>query len=188
MSSCVLVLFKDRLQGTKSSCFFGMRDLPYLEAGIRNVETKTELDSTLKWCMGWGMSKIHRDYGLREKLSGVTGLKNPIEDPLFKPNSEINKPKIKKRILSVYDCFSVLWSSVEPVISTLTLEVSFFFFWQSFEIFNRKEDFICSFIYVFWASSRDTTVWTRLALHINFNHLLFARIMWHYKEFTTYLF
>ena len=45
--------------------------------------------------MGWGMSKIHRDYGLREKLSGVTGLKNPIEDPLFKPNSEINKPTIK---------------------------------------------------------------------------------------------
>ena len=38
--------------------------------------------------VGWGLSKIHRDYG------GVTGLKNPIEDPLFKPNSEINKPKI----------------------------------------------------------------------------------------------
>ena len=77
MSSCVLVLFKDRLQGTKSSWFFGMRDLPYLEAGIRNVETKTEPDSTLKGCMGWGMSKIHRDYGIARKIEWGDGFEEP---------------------------------------------------------------------------------------------------------------
>ena len=27
-----------------------------------------ELDSTLKGCIGWGMSKIHRDYGIARKI------------------------------------------------------------------------------------------------------------------------
>ena len=56
-----------------------MRDLPYSEAGIRNVETKTELDSTLKGCMGWGgdCRKYIGITGLREKLSGGDGFEEP---------------------------------------------------------------------------------------------------------------
>ena len=69
-----------------------MRDLPYLEAGIRNVETKTELDSTLKDAWG-GAGDVENTSGLRDcgKIeSGWRVWRTVLGILVFTPNRETN--------------------------------------------------------------------------------------------------
>ena len=61
--------------------FSGIRDIPSLKLGIRDFIAKSGRDSGLKVCAGGGMPKI---------ALGITGLKNPIGDPLYS-SLEINR-------------------------------------------------------------------------------------------------
>ena len=74
MSSCVLVLLKP-LQGPKSSVFFGMLDLPYLE--WKQKQSLINIERMHGVGVGVGVSKIHRDYGIAEKLSRGDGFEEP---------------------------------------------------------------------------------------------------------------
>lgn len=59
--------------------FFGIRDLPYLKAGIWDFNENWRRDSGLKVCMEYEMPKITIGItGLRENWVGIIGLKNLI--------------------------------------------------------------------------------------------------------------
>ena len=53
--------------------FCWIRDFPHLKLGIRDFKAKSERDLGLKVCAGGAMPKI---------TLGITGVKNPIGDPL----------------------------------------------------------------------------------------------------------
>ena len=63
--------------------FFGIRDFPHLKLGIRDFKAKSERDLGLNVCAGGEMPKTTLGItGLHEVLGRITGVKNPIGDPL----------------------------------------------------------------------------------------------------------
>ena len=138
------------------------------------------------------MSKIHRDYGIAQKIESGwqvwrrTFCLHKIE----RQSSQKYTTNFKR--LKLFQCTMkqcMLIPSLPHLPSSRGLKIKAqFFFGNRLKIERKKhsdsqslkkrcadknvfKDFIYSFIHIFWASSRDTTVWTRLALHINFNHV-----------------